>query len=129
MDDIERLCSRVLILRSGEMIYDGKPEGLTREGERRLRVRLVQRPSLEELSRTTGVDSKSIEMEAPSVEQSEEGEAQSESKSVHFNIKQDQIVSILQKLMASYQIVDMGIEEQGLETVIQRIYEEEKALT
>jgi ABC-2 type transport system ATP-binding protein len=129
MDDIERLCSRVLILRAGEMIYDGKPEGLTRENERRLRVRLVQRPSLEELSRTTGVDSKCIEMEAPPIEQSEEGEAQSESKSVHFNIKQEQIVSILQKLMASYQIIDMGIEEQGLETVIQRIYEEEKALT
>src|SRR3984957_4903018 len=31
MDDIERLCSRVLILRSGEMIYDGRPEGLIRE--------------------------------------------------------------------------------------------------
>src|SRR4029077_19917969 len=30
MEDIERLCSRVLILRSGELVYDGSPAGLTR---------------------------------------------------------------------------------------------------
>ena len=36
MDDIERLCSRVLILRSGELIYDGHTRRAHQKGERRL---------------------------------------------------------------------------------------------
>jgi ABC-2 type transport system ATP-binding protein len=28
MDDIEKLCSRVIIIKTGEMIYDGSPKGL-----------------------------------------------------------------------------------------------------
>jgi ABC-type uncharacterized transport system ATPase subunit len=43
---------------------------------------------------------------------------------IHFNIKQEQIVTLLQSLMNKYHIVDMGIEEQSLEKVIQRLYQE-----
>jgi ABC-2 type transport system ATP-binding protein len=118
MEDIERLCSRVLIMRSGELIYDGKPTGLTREGERRLRVRLMETPSLAELSQVTGISERSISMQ----ETGEDEEA--ESKPVHFNVRQDQIVPLLQAIMKRYTIVDMGIEEQSLEAVIQRLYTE-----
>src|SRR4029077_7307562 len=55
MEDIERLCSRVLILRSGELIFDGKPEGLTGQGERELRVRFLKAPALADLTRETGL--------------------------------------------------------------------------
>src|ERR1700729_1368828 len=34
MDDIERLCTRVLIMRAGALIYDGKPGGLIQAGAR-----------------------------------------------------------------------------------------------
>jgi ABC-2 type transport system ATP-binding protein len=94
MDDIEKLCSRVLILRNGEILT----------------------PSIEELARETGIDAKSI-----SQSEAEEG---TESRTTHFAVKQDQIVHTLQKLMGRFEIVDMGIEEQSLEQVIQRIYEE-----
>jgi ABC-2 type transport system ATP-binding protein len=119
MDDIERLCSRVLILRSGTLIYDGKPGGLTREGERRLRVRFMESPSAEELSRISHVPVTGIEVE--------EATQESEMRTFYLAIKQDQIVPVLQRLLAGYRIVDMGIEEQSLERVIQRLYEEEKA--
>jgi len=119
MDDIERLCSRVIILRSGEMIYDGKPQGLTREGERQLRVRLLENPALEEVVQATGLQGSVVEYE-----EAEEG---TESRVIKFSIKQDQIVRTLQSLMAKYQIVDMGIQVQSLEKVIQRLYEEERA--
>src|SRR6476660_9374358 len=33
MDDIERLCPRVLILKTGELVFDGAPSKLTRRGE------------------------------------------------------------------------------------------------
>jgi ABC-2 type transport system ATP-binding protein len=36
MDDIERLCPRVLILRTGELIYDGTSANLTGHGEQSL---------------------------------------------------------------------------------------------
>jgi len=113
MDDIEKLCSRVLILRAGEMIFDGKPTGLTQEGGKRLRVRLLQTPTLDELAHETGLDIKAISQV--------EG---AETRTTHFALKQDQIVHTLQKLMSKFEIIDMGIEEQSLEQVIQRIYEE-----
>jgi ABC-2 type transport system ATP-binding protein len=124
MDDIERLCSRVLILRNGEMVYDGKPQGLMRQGERRLRVRLLHTPTLEQLAQSTALPVETIQFV-----EGEGDEGESESKSVHFNIKQDQIVPTLQSLMKNHQIVDMGIEEQSLERVIQRLYEEDRLET
>jgi ABC-type uncharacterized transport system ATPase subunit len=120
MDDIEQLCSRVLILRSGELIYDGQPGGLTREGERRLRVRFVQPVTADDLASCLGVPANLIELEKASEEK--------ESPPVHITIKQDQIVPVLQALLGRYSIVDMGIEEQSLENVIQRLYAEERAL-
>jgi ABC-2 type transport system ATP-binding protein len=117
MDDIERLCSRVLIMRSGELIFDGKPEGLIQKGARQLRIRFYQNPTQEELTAATGLPASSIE-----INRSEN----SETNAYHFQIKQDQIVTVLQKLMAKFQIADMGIQAQSLEKVIQRLYEEEK---
>ena len=128
MDDIERLCSRVLILRSGELIYDGAPDGLTRKGELRLRVRLMERPKIEELAQVTNLAPSAIELESTDDADGEE-EEKSEHHSIHFAIRQEQIVPTLQALMNRYQVVEMGLEEQSLEKVIQRIYEEERALT
>ena len=114
MDDIERLCSRVLILRSGEMIFDGAPQGLVREGECRLRVRLVQKPTPEEISQVTHLTTHQIE-------QSEE-EEEGEQKTTYLSLKRDQVVPTLQNLMNRFQVIDMGIEEQSLERVIQNLY-------
>ena len=117
MDDIERLCSRVLILREGELIYDGKPAGLLREGERRLRVRFSTQPDLDELSRITQLPKGQL-----SLAESEDAEIGAEPGGVYFNVKQDQIVPVLQALMQHGAIADMGIEEQSLESVIQRLF-------
>ncbi|MBY0472398.1 ATP-binding cassette domain-containing protein [bacterium] len=125
MDDIERLCSRILILRSGEMIYDGPPGKLTREGELMLRVRLMQTPTSEELQAVTGLSAKSIDLKTGE-SAGEENEDGSDLKSIYFHVKQDQVASSLQKLMSKYQVVDMGMEEQSLEKVIQRLYEDER---
>lgn len=119
MDDIERLCTRVLILRHGDLIYDGRPGGLTNEGERRLRVRLLENPTLDDLSGVTGLAKTALEKE--------ESDGEAETRVFHFSIKQDQIVSVLQKLMNRYQIIDMGIEGQSLEKVIQKLYSEDRA--
>ncbi len=122
MEDIEKLCPRILMLRHGEMIYDGPPGKLTRAGEQRLRVKMIQNPSLEELAQITEIPQNTIEL---AHEDDEEGTAGAEEPgSYYFTVSQEQIVGILQRLMARFQIVDMGIEEPSLEKVIQRLYEE-----
>src|SRR6185503_13442901 len=98
MEDIERLCSRVLILRSGEMIFDGDPSGLTGQGERELRVRFLKAPTMEELVSETSPDEEG------------EGDDADAPPAVHFTTKKDQIVSVLQKLMQKHEIVDMGVQ-------------------
>jgi ABC-2 type transport system ATP-binding protein len=118
MDDIERLCSRVLIIRSGEMIYDGQPQGLIRQGERRLRLRFMQNPTPEELMALTSLPREAIHSEAP--------EEDTEARTFYLNVQQDRIVPILQAVMGKYLVTDMGIEEQSLERVIQKLYEEER---
>ena len=120
MDDIERLCSRVLIIRSGEMIYDGKPQGLTRQGERRLRLRVMQNPSPEELATILSLPREAITCE--------EGDEDTEARTYYLNIHQNQIVPILQAAMNKYLITDMGIEEQSLERVIQKLYSDGELL-
>ena len=118
MDDIERLCSRVLILKSGELIYDGHPAGLTQEGQRTLRVRLLETPSLKLISEETGITESLIEQHS---------EETMDTDGFYFHIQKDQIVAVLQALMKRYHIIDMGIEEQSLERVIQHLYEDHQA--
>lgn len=124
MDDIERLCSRVLILRNGEMIFDGQPSKLIRQGECRLRVRLKEELSTEKLSSLTGIPMSSIEIIEPD---SGEDEDAGSIKTIYFATKQDSIVGLLQTVMKSCTIIDMGIEEPSLESVIQRIYSDVKS--
>lgn len=118
MDDIERLCSRVLIIRSGELIFDGKPQGLIQQGERRLRLRLMQNPEPQELGTALALPLESIHCE--------QDDEESEARTYYINIHQNQIVPILQAAMGRYQITDMGIEEQSLERVIQKLYESDR---
>lgn len=127
MDDIEKLCSRVLILRSGELIYDGRPQGLTQEGERRLRVRFLEKVDISRLCQITGLTAVSIEEEkVTSTEDEVTPDDESAPRAYLMQVKQEQIVGVLQKLMNELHIIDMGIEQQSLERVIQRIYSEEK---
>jgi ABC-2 type transport system ATP-binding protein len=130
MDDIERLCSRVLIMRTGELIYDGSPQRLVRHGESRLRVRLMTTPSVSELARVTQLPESAITIGDASsgageavAETGEAEEAGSGAGTIHLCLPKERIVRTLQELMGQFQIVDMGIEEQSLESVIQRLYE------
>lgn len=121
MEDIERLCSRVIILREGSTVYDGSPQGLTKEGEIRLRVRLKAVVSTEEVALLTGVANGLVTRGDDDADA--ESEMTEEEKPFYLTVKKEQIVPILQKLMTAHEIVDMGIEEPNLEGMIQRLYE------
>jgi ABC-2 type transport system ATP-binding protein len=121
MDDIERLCSRVIILREGTMIFDGEPHKLKGKdkGEVQLKIRFRENPDKEDLSLLTHVPISAIE--------ETKSEDESESRGYLFHIQQSKIPTVLQTFMARFQIVDMGIEERSLEKVIQQLYAEAKA--
>ncbi len=130
MDDIERLCSRVMIMKTGELIFDGDPNQLTKKGECRLRIRFMEKKSIEELSALSGVPADHIEAETTS-ETTSEGEDSNDSgaalPTAFFNIQRTEATKVLQSIMSKTSIIDMGIEETSLEKVIQRIYEGEPA--
>lgn len=124
MDDIERLCARVLIIQEGQLVYDGSPQHLMGQGEKRLRVRLAQVPSLEELSRLTKIPQDRIELS--NVDEKSDGESESASNVVRFKVGPSDIPVILEALFTKMRVVDMGVEEQSLEDVIQRLFLEGK---
>lgn len=129
MDDIERLCPRIMILKTGEMIFDGSPTNLTNRGEQQLRVRLAQKLSLTELSEITGIPQKQISEKVDEDAAAEESSSEAADPQVYFNVHKNQISMVLQKLLNKTQVIDMGIEEQSLESVIKRIYETGDAQT
>lgn len=116
MDDIEQLCSRVLILKDGELIYDGNPKGLTKSDECIARFVIKQ-------TTTEGEIATSLNLDPGLVKKSESEEGESNSYLVPVN--RDQLAPTLQKLLQHYTVLDMGIESQSLESVIERIYKTE----
>ena len=126
MDDIERLCSRVMILKTGQMIFDGSPSKLLREGECRLRVRLKEPLRAEDLAAMAGVKADSVSVGETDAGGEETDESSDAAKIPTFYIEtnKDSVIRVLQSIMAKATILDMGIEEQSLESVISRIYSE-----
>jgi ABC-2 type transport system ATP-binding protein len=122
MEDIESLCSRVMILKTGKLLYDGRPEGLTRSGERQLKLTLLETPALPEVAALTGISVDQISLKGES-----DGENDGENGTNHLwiNLTNDLIAPTLQKLMGRYTISDMAIQGQSLERVIQKVYEAE----
>jgi len=121
MEDIERLCSRVLILRAGELIYDGPPGKLTGDGVVELRVRLKETVEIAQLATLVGIPE-------ASVRKAEAGGAEEEGDAAlgvfHLSMAKERIVPSLQKLMSAYTVIDMGVSEQSLEGVIQKLFAE-----
>jgi ABC-2 type transport system ATP-binding protein len=114
MDDIEKLCSRVMILKSGSLIYDGSPHGLIKEGECTLRIQILETPKLDELGHTLQIDKEKINVNSENTQ----------NNTFFIQTNKNLITQIIPKIIQNYTLIDMGIEEQSLESVIQRIYHE-----
>jgi len=135
MDDIERLCSRVMIMKTGEMIFDGSPSKLLHEGACALRLRLKETMKPEDLALLAGVPLASITVgEASEEGTGKDGESaaagtegansSAEIPTFYIETNREAVIRVLQSVMAKTTILDMGIEEQSLESVISRIYSE-----
>lgn len=122
MDDIERLCSRVLIIKSGELIYDGRAQGLLSSGECVLRVQFKGKTNEDDVASMVGLPRNAI---ARAKADEEDETAGTEDAPVFLlSLQRSGIVPILQAMLSKSEVLDMGIQEQTLESVIQKIYRE-----
>lgn len=110
MADISELCARIIIVREGKMLFDGKPETLVNQDDCLLRLQIAESPSIEDLN-------KLIQLPEGSITKDPENEL------VYLiALGKSKIAGALQTLFDKYKIGDIGIEESNLERVIQRIY-------
>lgn len=114
MDDIERLCDRVMILKSGALIYDGKPEGLSGDVNTRLRIKTRAAVEIQDLVREAGLAADRVEA--------------GESAEYFLDVTADEAPSVCQKVLRAFEVVEIGLEKEKLEDIIHHIYREGKQL-
>lgn len=112
MDDISELCRRIILIKEGTVLYDGEPRTLTKQDECQLRVKLQTEESVADVAAT-------VSLAVESVTKDEEDET-----TFLLTIPRSQVAVYFQKLLAKYQVADIGIQEASLERVIQRIFQQ-----
>lgn len=118
MDDIEKLCSRVLLIKNGSLIFDGDPKKLVEQNECQIRVRILEEVSANEICTM-------LELNSDKVQKPQEGL----DGTYKILTSKNQAPSLIQKLLQKYTLVELGIEEPSLELVIKRIYENQLDLS
>ncbi|MEM7033022.1 MAG: ATP-binding cassette domain-containing protein [Chloroflexota bacterium] len=108
LDDVERLCERIMIIDQGKLLYDGDLETLSDRfgGKRELVVDFAEVYSNINI---TGVDI--IDQEGPRV-------------TMQFEAKALTASDLIGQLSTQYRIRDLSVREPDIEATIRRIYEE-----
>ena len=108
MEDIERLCERIIIIREGDIVYDGSLERVMREYAPYKQLRLhvhrtaQQQPELELLEKMGQV----IECEPGSI---------------CLRVDRDKIPEVAAELLRKYSVIDLSIEDPEIGDTIERI--------
>ncbi len=111
MDDISELCKRILLIKEGSLIFDGNPKTLIERDECTLKVKLLSSPEAAQVSTTLGLDASAVTMD------------EEDPTTYLIPIARSRITEYFQKLLANFEVADIGIQESSLERVIQRIYQ------
>ncbi|MAT44253.1 MAG: ABC transporter [Anaerolineaceae bacterium] len=111
MADIERLCSRVLLIHHGELLYDGQLSGLNQMIEPIKMIRVT-------LSQQNGVNPKPDWLPASAEIVSQE------KQHLHLRVAQKEAAACTAALLHNLPVADLIVEDPPLETVIDRIYQD-----
>jgi ABC-2 type transport system ATP-binding protein len=112
LDDVERLCRRIVLIDGGKVLYDGSVEKLKARYAPRRRL-VVQ---LAEGAHWQGVEMAGVE-EAPA-----EGGAEPGIVDVLFDPERAQSADLIAAVLARHAVTDLSIVEPELEGVVHRIY-------
>ena len=111
MRDIEALCTRVLVITHGKLVYDGPLRGLTERfgNDKLVKLRFAEEaPSDAELARFGEVTKR----EGPTID---------------IKIARDEVAAMLGAILDGYAVDDESVQDPPLEQVITRVFEEGKA--
>jgi ABC-2 type transport system ATP-binding protein len=110
LDDVERLCRRIILIDSGKVLYDGTVPGLKRRygACREMVVQLAPRSSAGR-----------IELNIPGVELVGRLDGK---LSIRFDPEKVLVSDIITDLSARYEVIDLTIQGQELESIVRKIY-------
>lgn len=116
LNDIEELCSRIIIIDSGKLIYDG---GLQEIKElygymTNIEVQLKREISLKEAEFIKSLDKENIDL---SIKENK--------LIVTFNKNNVSTTDIIGRLMAKFEVVDFSVNETTVEEIVKKIYRNE----
>ena len=125
MADITALCRRVLVIRAGQLIYDGSLDGLLEQfaPAREIVVELAQARSIAELQ--TYGDLGSIKIESVNPGSAHE---KTESRLVRFVVPQEKLTQTLTRILDNLEIVDLKVTEPPIEEVIGKVFRENQVV-
>jgi ABC-2 type transport system ATP-binding protein len=110
MRDVEALCSRVLVITHGTVVYDGPLTGLTAKfGDAKLvKLQFADAQAPEEFARFGEV-------------------TRSEGPEVDLKVERSRVAEVLGAILDQYEVADVGVQDPPLEQVIARVFEEARA--
>lgn len=115
MEDIQRLCERILVLREGEIVYDGP---LARVVERYAPHKVIRA----HLRRTGTAPRPTAELRAM-------GEVlQCDADQLCLRVPRAEVARASAKILETYAVADLAIEEMDIGTIIERIFRERGAV-
>ena len=116
LNDIEELCSRIIIIDSGKLIYDG---GLKEIKEQygyitNIEVQMKQEINLDEVEFIKELDRENIKINA-----------KEKKLMITFNKNNVSTTDIIGRLMAKFDVVDFSVNETSVEEIVKKIYRNE----
>lgn len=104
MEDIESLCERIVVLRGGSIIYDGRLDAMT------------------SVSHAHKVVHFEVEEGKPLPQSWRVAELlSSENASLSFKVDADKVADLVAEVMQNYKVLDLRIEEEDISLVIERL--------
>ncbi|MBY0526593.1 MAG: ATP-binding cassette domain-containing protein [Gemmataceae bacterium] len=110
MRDVEALCSRVMVITHGKLIYDGALKGITEQfGQAKLvKLHFEGATTPDDLERFGAV----VRREGPVAD---------------LSVDRPKIAAVLGAILDRYTVVDMSVQDPPLDQVIARVFEEARA--
>ncbi|MCA9783836.1 MAG: ATP-binding cassette domain-containing protein [Candidatus Cloacimonetes bacterium] len=115
MEDIERLCQRIIIIRDGSFVYDGPLDQVVRSYANHKLVVAHLRPlgAGEELPDPASLQGE-VQESGPDV--------------IRVKVDRSRVTAVAQQLLSGWPVADLNIEEVDIGTVIEQIFNETTAV-
>ncbi len=110
LKDIEDVCNRIILLDKGQIIYDGEKEKFKETYGKQVIAQIMVK------NKTFLITEETINDEFEVIEESDE------QVKIRFNHDKYTIMDIVNRISNYCEIIDMHIEEQGLEEILKEIY-------